>query len=606
MDSIPLEAFQLICSFCSLHVLVSLRLVSKGFRDRVDGSLTARRTHAVPQRTITPTSKHDRTACYVRVTFNRQIDPITVVFNRYNIQYNYLEFVHLATPAVIKGSETDTSTNALAPGATAGAQSMYFDFSLGRLDLNLWEEQRTQTVVPPASSPSATITGPTQLLTATDMGTGRSRARRSSITEASVIRVTEHEIQQELTNRGPITPMPKARPVRHAFTSAFGAASASSSVSSSIAAPHANGDAQGDNYMARFARMVLGSTGTAGPQNARTRPGMTAAELVQEAQQLIHKVEPEVLSFKKQYKFNLSEGVHYIGDNDFIMRYTMLQDTSSPSPQLLFKVDYIRASWRWIASGIPIPIKTRKLQEGGTANNSPVDMSDRIAVEDPFPQERIGKIYARRFNRVLQEIRTQGVSQHVRGELALAGYDATLLPRDFISVNLRSGPVLEWITKADRKEFGSQLHKRQIVGGDPGQAELLLDEEPRERLRVPSGINTGDASDSDWEDLAPQTKIDKTKGKVDADGEPLPLEDNSEDEEALAELIHGMKRNLGFLSARNILEEMLASQGYSRELIWKYGIVRREMMGPVPDPQQAKQLLQKIVDSEAANGAARG
>ncbi|KAG0307434.1 hypothetical protein BGZ98_000284 [Dissophora globulifera] len=529
-----------------------------------------------------PQDKHDRNACYVRITLDRQHDPLTVVFNRYNMQHNYLEFVQQSAPAVIEGSVYMT------PG----------DATLGRLDLNLWEEQWDKTAASTAPRATRELSSISQ-----GRGTPRSRVRRSSITEARVILGTEHQIQRELATAGPITPSPQAGVVRHTLRSAFDTSSLTAALPTSVAAavsvPTSSSSSSGESYMARFARTVLASTGT-GLQTPRTRPNMMAAELAQEALRLFHTVDNEVLAFRKQYKFDLSEGPHYIGDNDFIMRYTIsfidpILETSAATPtplqqQISFKVDYIRASWRWITSGLPVAIKA-KSETNVSVSDSSSNLSDPMAIADKFPQERIGKIYALRYNRILLKVQENRVSQHVRGELALAGYDVSILPRDFVAINLRSAPVLEWITRVEENNQAKTDQTRRM--------EVLQDDEPHSHLGVTVDAVPEDSSDSEWEDLSPRTKLDKGKDVMGVDAETL------EDEEALEKLVEDMKQNMGFLTGRDILEEMLASQGLARELCWKYGIVRREMMGAVPDPQQAKQWLQKIADSEAANSAFR-
>ncbi|KAF9986310.1 hypothetical protein BGZ75_001985 [Mortierella antarctica] len=601
MDTLPLEAFQLICSFCSLHVLAQLRLVSRSFHDRVDGSLTARRTHAVPTRMITLKGKHDRDACYIRFTLFRQEDPITVVFNQYNPQHNYLEFVQRTEPVVIKESGRPVPASAPVPdtatSATAAAAGVYPDYALGKLDLNLWEQQRELVTAPtlPPRSVDREHASPS---------TG-SRARRSSITQASIIRGTEHQIEQELASSGPITPLARMRPTRHHGTSALGTSSGSSSGFSALlgASTPREAGGEGENHMMRFARMVLGFTGT-GSNSSQTRPGMSAAELAEEAHRLIHTVEPEVLSSQKMYKFYFSEGVHYVGDSDFVMRYTITvgpspsrdQPTTVPESDLastteqdeeatpvqhyqLLQVDYIRVSWKWITSGMPSNVQAK---QAGSSN--PEDLEDASVKCSPLPNLRIGRIYAARFNWILKEINDKGVSQHVRAELAMQGYDVSILPRDFISVNLFADPVLAWITKDDR-----------AIDGVPLRRGLGDRTEASHGVKNVEKTSDGSEVDSDWEDLAPEET--QSKGKDKADG--LENEDHAEDQRQLDELMQTLRDNVGLLTARNILEEMLATRGYSRELIWKYGIVRREMMGIVPEPTQAKQLLQKIIESES-------
>ncbi|KAF9566202.1 hypothetical protein EC968_003818 [Mortierella alpina] len=605
MDTLPLEAFQLICSFCSLHVLAQLRLVSRSFHDRVDGSLTARRTHAVPTKMITLKGKHDRDACYIRFTLFRQDDPITVVFNQYNPQHNYLEFVQKSKPAVIKESGRPVYASAPIPdtvmSATAAAAGIYPDYALGKLDLNLWEQQREL------------VTAPTRLPHGVGAEhaspTASPRARRSSITQASIIRGTENQIEQELASGGPVTPLTRVRPPRHHGTSASGTMSGPSSGFSALlgaSTPRETGG-EGENHMMRFARMVLGFTGS-GSNSAQTRPGMSAAELAEEARRLIHTVEPEVLSSQKLYKFNFSEGVHYVGDSDFVMRYTITvgplpsgdqlttagegdvastteQDGDSAPVQLyqLLQVDYIRVSWKWITSGMPSRVQAK---QAGSSN--PEDLEDASVKCSPLLNLRIGRIYAARFNRILQEIKDKGVSQHVRAELAMQGYDVSMLPRDFISVNLFADPVLAWITKDDRtiNEVPLRQGREDQTGSSRGDKSL-------------DRTSDGSEIDSDWEDLAPGEKQSKGKGKGKDRATGLENEDHSEDQKQLDELMQTLRDNVGLLTARNILEEMLAKRGYSRELIWKYGIVRREMMGIVPEPTQARQLLQKIIESES-------
>ncbi|KAF9184465.1 hypothetical protein BGZ51_003325 [Haplosporangium sp. Z 767] len=578
MDSLPLEAFQLICSFCPLHVLASLRLVSKDFRDRVDGSLTARRMHAVPTKTVTTKDNHDRNACYIRLALNRQHEPIIVVFDRYNIRHNYLEFVQRSAPSAIEGSvSTGWSPLPTAAASTPAGAIAYSDFTLGRLDLNLWEQQKETKL---ESDNNATA------------GNDR-RARRSNI--------------------GQIAPSTQA---------ATFSGSSSSATMLGTNTSQATTSGQSDHYMTRFARMIRGATGS-GQAHAQTRAGMTAAQLVEEARQLIHTFEPEVLSSRKQYKFHLTEGTHYVGDNDFIMRYSITGTAPSPPSGSLttneagvpsgpdvpamnwpsamqLKVDYVRVSWTWITSGMPPKAQTQtrdpRLSE---------QMKDPITQEDPFPELRVGRIYAERYNRVLTAIASQGVSHHVRGELALIGYDASVLPRGFISVDLRSEPVLAWITRGGQDD--DSRTKKGRMTSSLTKMEVLTNLGTGELVKVYSRQEGGCESDSDWEDLALGDKVNKAEILGDQDKDAVKTEmddgdhDDERDQEALNELLQSMKDNLGFLTARNILEEMLATRGFKRALIWKYGVVRREMMGSVPEPQHAKQLLQKILGNETAS-----
>ncbi|KAG0026524.1 hypothetical protein BGZ81_006302 [Podila clonocystis] len=613
MDSLPLEAFQLICSFCSLHALANLRLVSKSFLARVDGSLTARRTTARPAKVVAAKDNHDADACYIRLTLGRVHDPINIVFDNYNQEHNYLEFVQRSPPALVGSSRlfntpitTPSSTTSPTPTTTTPTlrDENNSDHTRGRLDLNLWEQQlqsRSEATQKPATPP------PTA-----------SRPRRSSITQASVIRHTEYRMEQELASPGPITPVSQIRPVRNALSSALG----SSSTSSSSPSPSSNRNIPGQNesYMARFARMILGE---AEPAPA----GPSAVDLAERARLLFHAVDNEALSAQKEYKFGLSEGVHYVGDQDFIMRYTItfgLEKPEDVSPgattetqgetqeptqlsfadiinqerpfRLMLHVDYIRVSWKWITCGAS-PIKVKARQAGVRVVESIVDP---MAQEYPLPHLRIGGIYANRFNRLLQEIKKQDASRHIRSELAMLGYDASILPRGFLSVNMRSEPVLRWVT--GESEQSDLDHERREQ--DQQRVEVLLDEN-----EVILKASQGDEDlDSDWEDLATSVHTQmgmEGKGKA-KQGDPTktvePIAKESEmdkDQAVLEETVLEMKNNLGHLTTRQVLEEMLANQGYSRELVWKYGIVRRDLMGAVPEPGRADLLLKKIIASES-------
>lgn len=549
--------------------------MSKTFLDRVDGSLTARRSHAAPSKVILPKGEHDRDACYVRIAF-KSGGSVTVVFNRYHLQYNYLEFVQKTEPFVVMGPPLIPDDAPGAPGST-----IYFDSTFGTLDLNLWEEQRAQFKNPanptPPLPPSTSTAGEGS---SNPAAAARRTGRRSSITQASLIRGTEHLIQQELASSDPITPLSQTRPVRNATTAAFGISTAPPPPAG---LPRDN-MGQGESYMARFARMMLGSTASE-TQPSQTRPGMSAAEVVEEARQLIHTVEPEVFASQKLYKFVLLEGVHYIGDNDFIMKYSVVQD---PTAGRVFKVDYIRASWKWITAGIPV--KGTK----STTPPPPPNFDDPVTVEDPFPEQRIGRIYAERYNRLLREIKKQELDQRIRGDLAIDGYDLTMLPRNFISINLRSEPVLEWITRLDQAE-PSPLNNLSGADDDGGV------EFDWEDLSSQSGMNLGQDRDKG---KAKSEGNDKDKGDdgttQQREGSASEIEGQDDDDLELEKLLLSMKQNLGFLNARNILEEMLTHKGYPRELVWKYGFIRRELTGKVPEIQHAQQLVQKVINSEAA------
>ncbi|KAG0088024.1 hypothetical protein BGZ92_006703 [Podila epicladia] len=594
-----------------LHALANLRLVSKSFLARVDGSLTARRTTARPAKVVAAKDKHDADACYIRVTLSREHEPINVVFDNYNQEHNYLEFVQRSPPALVGSSRlfntpitTPSSTTSPTPTSITPTirDENNSDHTRGRLDLNLWEQQlqsRTEATHKPATlSPTA------------------SHTRRSSITQASVIRHTEYRMEQELATPGPITPVSQIQPVRNSLSSALGSSSTSSSSSSSFPSSR-NTPGQNESYMARFARMILGEA-------EPTIKGPSTIDLAEQARLLFHTVD-EAPSARKEYKFGLSEGVHYVGDQDFIMRYTVtfgLEKPEARSPgatiedetqeqtqpsfadiinqerpfRLMLHVDYIRVSWKWITCGAS-PIKVKARQAGVRVAESIVDS---MAQEHPLPHLRIGGIYAKRFNRLLKEIKKQDASRHIRSELAMLGYDASILPRGFLSVNMRSESVLRWVTGEFLEHDLDQERQEQ----DPQQVEVLLDESEA----IPKASHGEEDLDSDWEDLATpvSTHIDsKGKGKAKQDDlakavEPTTKESEMEkDQVSLEETVLQMKNNLGHLTTRQILEEMLANQGYSRELVWKYGIVKRDLMGGVPEPGRADQLLKKIIASES-------
>ena len=573
--SLPLESFQLICSFCPLHVLACLRLVSKDFRNRVDGSLTARRAHATPS-AIEVKNKHDRKACYVWITLKAHGKPITAVFDRYDPEHNFLEFVQHAEPTTIV---VNKAANAF-PEAT-----------LGRLDLNLWEEQHEE---------FTSLSKGKRQLPPMDIGNANSatprRARRSSITNASVISTIDHQMGRELARPGPIPTLSQVRPIHATMTASLGSSAGLSAPVPSN--PSVNPPPHGENYMARFARMVLESTGASSSVN-QTRLGMSAAELAEEAQRLFHTKEPEVLSSKKEYKFLLNEGSHFVGDNDFVMRYTISfpeprtsssdgnqEEHSSPHHRTIqFKVDYIRVSWTWISSGA-LPTRIMPQRAGVRLAES---LADPMTVTDPRPDLRIGRIYSARLNRVLKEVQQQQVSAKVRAELAMLGYDASIIPREFISVNLRSELVLGWIT---REKCAAE--KRQ-----PEEESLSA----LQAIKSRNPLNKVEENEDPWQFVESAWSI-KQKSVL-ANMPPVSpfeqeTEEEVEDQEALVNMVLELKQSLGQLTGRDILEEMLVNRGYSRELIWKYGFARRGVMDPVPDKETATLLLQKIITSEQA------
>ncbi|KAF9911447.1 hypothetical protein EC991_003703 [Linnemannia zychae] len=591
IDSLPAEAFQHICRFCTLHDLAALRTVSTRVRDLVDDSITSRKTFAEPYsiepkdkrhavRKAKPEPKHNPHSCYVHISLKRSRNPVTAVFTRYDKQHNYLEFTQ-KDPARVE-IDYDNST-------------------LGQLDFSNWEYQLTSakeakdalSISPPSTQDASSTT---------------SRPRRSSITQAGPIRAAQVHMEQELNNGGPIPPMPTSRPI---LSSLFGSSTTPAAGTRAAAGTH-NGTVF--NHMAQY---VLNTFGSNGPQN-----GMTTEQLTQEALQRFHSVDNEVLPSKKQYKFELTEGTHYIGDDNFIIRYTIKraelpeEDETTPTTTatsttttattetpadalpreyLEFKVDYIRASWRWISSGAPnspSPTSQSSTEAAVTiAQGKDLDDDDDEDDDDddddeddrqpwetllnPLPDLRIGRMYAHRFNMVLKEIGMQGVTPSVRGELRNLGYDASLFPNKFIYANLRDEHVLEWVTE---KHF----EKADAIAVQ-GKAE-----EPQDRYAA-------------WE--AAESALTSHQ-QLQVQAQTAKEERDEKDRLELKKMVLMLERNRGYLTARNILEEMLACQGYSRNLIWKYGVVRREMMGPVPSQAEAKKLLTKVIDSEAASGSA--
>ncbi|KAF9096447.1 hypothetical protein BGX23_011272 [Mortierella sp. AD031] len=585
IEDLPAESFQHICSFCTLHELAVLRTVSKSIRDCVDDSLTSRTTFAEPTTKIKPKGTHDLRACYVRVTLQRTHQPINAVFSRYNKEHNYLEFTQRDTAGVDLSGE---------------------DFTLGRLDFNNWGAQLLET------TRSNRLAGPSSPEESASTAQQQGRPRRSSITQAGVIRATQIHTEQELARGGPITPMPTTRST---LSSIFG--SSSTAATTPPAQPQQSTTAgttigQRLNHMSQYVFSSLASTG---PQT-----GMTTEQLSQEALRLFHTVEPEVLSSKKQYKFELSEGVHYLGDNDFIIRYTIKKapakedeekgkeestPTTAPTTttaagtstdssdnfhldreHLEFKVDYIRASWRFISSGTPTRLDSIKSKATSHARDD--DSEAWRALLNPLPELRIGRMYAHRLNMVLEEVGRQNVSAYVRGELRDHAYDASLLPKKFIFANLRAEPVLRWITQEHFEGEQAQGQGQQQGGGGPVWANPWNDQE---------------GADSDWEMVTSTATTTTSRQLSQYSLEAAKTERDAHDREELTAMVKTLKQKTGYLTARNILEEMLACQGYSRDLIWKYGIVRREMMGPVPSQTQAKQWLKKIIDSETASAA---
>ncbi|KAG0286707.1 hypothetical protein BGZ96_009240 [Linnemannia gamsii] len=548
IEDLPTEAFQHICAFCSLHELAALRTLSKRVRDLVDDSLTARNTFANPTEEVRNKQKQDPLACFISITLQRKHQPITAVFARYNKEHNYLEFIQ--RDDAIVDLDADPAT-------------------LGRLDFNNWEMQ--------LKGPSSSSSSSTAL---------QQRPRRASMTQGGSIRASQTYMEQELENGGPIQPMPTSQPVLSSF---FGSTPTPATAPTPAATVR-----QGFNHMAQYVMSTFASTPS----------GLTAEQIQQEARRMFHTVDNEVLSSKKQYRFVLTEGTHFIGDDEFIIRYTITNkepsmETHSPNasepdnskPQLNFKIDYIRASWRWISSGAPKSLRSRKPTTtiGGDQGRERQDDREPWKTQlNMLPELRIGKMYASRFNMLLEEIGRQKVSPGVRGQLRDLGYDASLFPKKFIYANLRDEHVLQWITQEHLKE------------SDHDAAALRRTQE-QERMTIYDEWEMVESM-STSQQLA-QIRAEKIKADREREEKQIKDDREREDKAELQKMVDLLEEEKGYLTARNILEEMLACQGYSRDLIWKYGVVRRNMMGPVPSQTEAKKLLTKVVDSEAAHAS---
>lgn len=536
IENLPAEAFQHICGFCSLHELAAIRTLSKRIRDLVDDSLTARNTFANPTEEVRSKQKQDPLACFISITLQRKHQPITAVFARYNKEHNYLEFTQRDNATV----DLDINTS-----------------TLGRLDFNNWEMQ---------------LNGRSQKANESSSTALQQRPRRSSITQAGSIRASQAYMEQELANGGPIQPMPTNQPILSSF---FGSTPTPAAAPTPAATVR-----QGFNHMAQYVMSTFATAPT----------GLTTEQREQEARRLFHSVENEVLSSKKQYKFVLTEGSHFVGDDDFIVRYTITKkepvedENAEPTqPQLNFKIDYVRASWRWISSGAPKSLRSNKGKStagGGDQGRGHQDDREPWQTQlNPLPELRVGKMYAHRFNMLLEEIGRQKVSLGVRGQLRDLGYDASLFPKKFIYANLRDEHVLRWITQEHFEETDRE-------------AAALKKAQEQERKTLYD----------DWE-MVESMSTSQQLAQIRADR--IKADREKDDMAALQEMVELLEEEKGYLTARNILEEMLACQGYSKDLIWKYGVVRRDMMGPVPSQTEAKKLLTKVIDSEAAHASTR-
>ncbi|KAG0373796.1 hypothetical protein BGX24_011233 [Mortierella sp. AD032] len=613
---LPTEVFQHLCRFCTLHELAALRNLSIRIRDLVDDSITSRKTFAKPYICVKskvkcspfrqpkfepskhveskekhsysrqvkpePERKHNPHSCYVHIAIKCNTKRITAVFTRYDKEHNYLEFKQKDPVRVEIGHDNST---------------------LGQLDFSNWEQQLETAKKAKNSRVNALSPSP---LSSRDSSFTMPRPTRSTFTQAGPISATQIHMEQELINGGPIPPITTSQPF---MSSVFGFSTTTRSATYTAGIGAGTPARFSDcNHMKQYVFNKFASTGS--------RTGKTTKQLRQEAFQRLSAVDNEVLPSKEQYRFDLTEGAHYTGDDDFIIRYTIkvvkpIKDyegsaltatntASTPPPTdtladrdyLEFKVDYISLSWRWIVTGAPkslrhsslpsIVVTTKKQDKDLDKNDDDNDENDDDEEDkqpwqtllSPLPDLRIGRMYARRLNMVLEEIGRQGVSPSVRGELRDLGYDTSLFPKNFVYANLRDEHVLEWVTE---KHFG--------------EIEAATTQKNAEEQK----------DGYDDREMVESTSFSNLLSKHQA--ERVGQERDKADKAELEEMVERLKNKQGYLTARNILEEMLACQGYSRDLIWKYTIVRREMMGPVPSQSVAKKLLTIVIECEAARGS---
>ncbi|KAG0266175.1 hypothetical protein DFQ27_000127 [Actinomortierella ambigua] len=557
MENLPLETFQLVCSYCSLYTLAHLRLVSKSFLNKVDGSLNARRRQlgivhgkkrsasAAAHKSLVEL-KDPLKAGYITLALGKGRVPMEIAFNGYNPKYNYLEFIQKSPPVIVSVPQTTAAVTPATQGInlseTSNPMAQYAiselrrqedlePTTLGKLVLHSWEQDKRDRDANPLALDASTV--------ATSSLTGASsaaRPRRGSIGQAYAQQKAEAKEDQA----NDASYMGRLSRAFWGATNLSGVDGGSSSSSSNSAG----------------ASNAVGSAITGHP---------TPDSLIQAAQSRFYANDPELSPQDRQYKFDLRPGEHYLGDSDFMMKYTVGKPIDS---ERLFEVDYIRVSWKWILSGIgPIP-GTGRTSSPLPSNASPpaadiytsASSSPSAASSTTTPpsiNKRLGGIYTERVQRVIDEVKKQGVSKVIRGELALQGYGEQMLPRDFLSVNLRAEPVLAWIMRMDQDRLS-------------GDRDDWLEAE---------------TNDEDDEEVV---MIVKENDKV---FDVLQKSEQDKDQQALEKMVEEMKDNLGYLTCRCILEEMLVGKGLSRSLVWSVGRVRRGLMDPVRSLAAAQDLL---------------
>ncbi|KAK3824285.1 MAG: hypothetical protein J3R72DRAFT_17473 [Linnemannia gamsii] len=620
---LPTEVFQHICRFCTLHELAAFRAVSKRARDMVDNSITSRKTFAEPHHGTIFGAKHNPYSCYVDISLAGRSRPFTAVFTRYNKEHNYFEFSQEHPDAARVKVEDEDST-------------------LGQLYFSNWEHQLTSAKEARDARVSASF--PSSSSSLQDSNSITSHPMIPTFMQAGPIHAAEIHAEQEL-NSGELIP---PSPIFQAASIALFDFSETSLLepgtllpaadtpmpAAETAPPDTDADVpatgaflQGISHMTQYVMNTFAS--------ATSESGMGTEQFTQEATQRFSSIDGECLSSKKQYKFDLTEGAHYIGDDDFIIRYTIKNvhpamhiweeeeeenmvvvegedvemegvnvgtaaiidpaatlAVASNHRHLEFKVDFIRASWRWTASGVPKSLRpgSQPSTVGTTkTQNQDLNKDDYDEDEDeddddeddrqpwqtlltPLPDLRSGRMYARRFNMVLEEIGRQSVTTSVLGELKNMGYYPSLFPNKFIYANLYDENILEWVTEKHFEDIDVLAALR----------------EAQEQKDQCDTWETVEFTSASYQLSKYRTKRAKE------------IRDKA-DRAVLEHMVELIKKNQGYLTARNILEEMLVYKGYSCDLIWKYGILRREMTGPVPSQAVASSLLTDVIVGDAAN-----
>ncbi|KAF9971435.1 hypothetical protein BGZ73_005625 [Actinomortierella ambigua] len=464
--------------------------------------------------------------------------PMEIAFNGYNPKYNYLEFIQKSPPNIVSVPQTTvsvpSSTQNINLTATTNPMVQYAvgelrrqedieATSLGKLVLHSWEQDKRDRDANPLCFNAATST------TSSASGTSSAeRPRRGSIGQAYAQQKEEAK-EDQANDAGYIGRLSRAF---------WGA--------TSLGGTNGNSGNSG-NSSASASNATNTSAAAAAAGNATT-----PESLIQAAQSRFYANDPELSPQDRQYKFDLRPGEHFLGDSDFMMKYTVGKPIDG---ERLFEVDYIRVSWKWILSGIgPIP---------GTGRRTPSsfhDVSPTAAMSTPSAsfKKRLGGIYTERVQRVIEEIQKQGVSKVVRGELAMQGYGEQILPRDYLSVNLHADPVVAWIMRTDPDK----------LSGD-----------------------RDDWKDAETEDEGEDDEVVMVVKENDKVLDVLQKIEQDKDQQALEQMVGQMKGAMGYLTCRCVLEEMLASKGLSRSLVWSVGRVRRTLMDPVPPPALAQDYV---------------